>query len=538
MSSLSRRMLIAGAGSAAAGLATGIVASPAPAHDPGEIPPGPSTITPSDTRYPDAQLRGYNKRFVGTPEAVRIVGSTDHVIQAVREAVRAGKRIGVRSGGHCLEGLVDDPAVKVVIDFTEMRDIAFDPARNAFTIEPGATLGQIYRTLYYGWGVTIPGGVCPAVGAGGHIVGGGVGPLSRQFGLVADLLCAVEVVVVDAARNVKAIVATNNPADPNYDLWWAHTGGGGGNFGVVTKFWLRQPGVRSSVPTQLLPKAPGGYLVGRAIWNWPDMTAAMFRQLCANFGAWHEQNSAPGSPGAALYASLIAPRFEAGRILVSGQIDPGVSSQVALLDSFLAAVGANVGPQPLVVKTPVQPWLNPTISIPDTAVSLGITGPPRSKTKGGLLKKRYTDQQIDVAYHHLTRADYSHKASVFTLASYGGQINALASGATATAHRGSIMLGSVFSAWDVPADDQRHLDWTRAFYRDIYASTGGVPAPNDINEGTYINWPDVDLADPAFNSSGFSAQELYYGANLPRLRRIKARYDPYGVFQHTLSIRP
>ncbi|MEU7820610.1 FAD-binding protein [Catellatospora sp. NPDC049133] len=537
MSRLSRRMLIAGAGSAAAGLATGVVAAPAAAHDPGEIPPGLTTVTPSDPRYADTQLRGYNKRFVGTPEAVRIVGSTEHVVQAVREAVRGGKRIGVRSGGHGLDGLVDDPAVKIVIDFTEMRDIAFDPVRNAFTIEPGATLGQIYRTLYYGWGVTIPGGVCPAVGAGGHFVGGGVGPLSRQYGLVADLVVAVEVVTVDAAGLVRAVVATDNPADPNYDLWWAHTGGGGGNFGVVTKFWLRQPGVRSTNPTQLLPKAPGGYLVGRAIWNWSDMTADAFRRLCANFGTWHEQNSASGSAGAALYASMIAPRIENGKILISGQVDPSVPSQVTLLDSFLAALGVGVGPTPLIVKAPVQPWLQPTISAPDTAVSMGILGPPRSKTKGGLLKKRYTDEQIDIAYHHLTRADYAHKASVFTIASYGGRINALAPNATATAHRRSIMLGSVFSCWDVPADDQRHLDWNRAFFRDLYASTGGVPAPSDANEGCYINWPDVDLVDPAYNGSGVSALELYYGANLPRLRRVKAKYDPCGVFQHTLSIR-
>ena len=419
-----------------------------------------------------------------------------------------------------------------------MRAVTFDPLRNAFAIEPGATLGQIYRTLYYGWGVTIPGGVCPAVGAGGHIVGGGVGVMSRQYGLVADLLSAVEVVVVDASGGARAVVATNSRQDPNYELWWAHAGGGGGNFGVVTRYWLRLPTVRSTNPALLLPKAPGGYKVGRAIWNWPDMTPDSFRQLAKNFGIWHEQNSVPGAPGNALYATMIAPRIESGKILLSGQIDPTAAGSEALLDSYLAALTAGVGPAPLIIKTANQPWLNSTITIPDTAVSMGILGPPRSKTKGGFLKKRYTDAQIDIAYYHLTRPDYAHKASVFNIAGYGGQINAPASGDYATAHRSSVMLGSVFSCWDVPADDARHLAWNREFFRDLYSTTGGVPAASDVNEGCYVNWPDVDLVDPALNTSGVPFSTLYYGGNYPRLQRAKAKWDPSGVFQHTLSIRP
>lgn len=537
MSGLSRRSFFAGAALSAAGVATvaGATATDSVADS---VPPGPTAITPTDPQYPDIRLRGYNKRFVGAPDGVVIVGTTAHVVRAVNAAVRAGKQIGIRSGGHNLDGLVDDPAVKIVIDFSEMRSVTFDTERNAFLIEPGATLGEIYRTLYYGWGVTLPGGVCPAVGAGGHVVGGGVGAISRQYGLLADYLVAVETVVVDSTGAARAVVATNNPSDPAYELWWAQTGGGGGNFGVITKLWMRAPGARGTDPTQLLPKAPGGYMVGRAIFNWSDMTPDRFRQLTKNFGAWHEQNSSPTSEGRHVYGSLIAPRrVDDGKILISGQIDPTAAGSEQLLDGFLAAMSAGVGVTPLIVKTPNLPWLHATISIPDTAVSVGILGPPRSKTKGGFLKKRYTDDQMDVAYSYLTQTNSALRAAVFTMAGFGGQINAISSTATASAHRDSIMLGSVFSCWDVATDDAAQLAWNRGFFRDLYSATGGVPAPNDVNGGCYINWPDVDMIDPAWNTSGVAASTLYYKDNYPRLQRAKGKYDPLNVFRHTLSVR-
>jgi FAD/FMN-containing dehydrogenase len=68
------------------------------------------------------------------------------------------------------------------------------------------------------------------------------------------------------------------------------------------------------------------------------------------------------------------------------------------------------------------------------------------------------------------------------------------------------------------------------------ARTGGVPVPNDANEGSYINYPDVDLADPEWSTSGVPWHTLYYKGNYPRLQRVKARFDPKNVFRHPLSI--
>jgi aclacinomycin oxidase len=72
----------------------------------------------------------------------------------------------------------------------------------------------------------------------------------------------------------------------------------------------------------------------------------------------------------------------------------------------------------------------------------------------------------------------------------------------------------------------------------MFAETGGVPLPGDRCDGAMINHPDVDLADPEWNTSGVPWSTLYYKDNYPRLQRIKARWDPRNVFHHALSIRP
>src|SRR6185437_15568798 len=99
---------------------------------------------------------------------------------------------------------------------------------------------------------TIPAGMCPTVGIGGHCTGGGYGFLSRQHGAVVDHLEAVEVVVVDRSGTARTVRASRDPADPDHDLWWACAGGGGGNFGIVTRFWFRSPGATGADPGGLL----------------------------------------------------------------------------------------------------------------------------------------------------------------------------------------------------------------------------------------------------------------------------------------------
>ncbi|WP_280665599.1 FAD-binding protein [Kitasatospora sp. MAP12-44] len=494
---------------------------------------GPVTVGPADCRY-ESLLRGNNFRFVGAPEEIRVLGSTAQVVRAVSDAVRSGRRVAVRSGGHCFEGFTADPAVRLLLDLSPMDAVGFDAERGAFAVQPGATLGQVYRRLFTGWGVTIPAGGCPEVGAGGHLSGGGYGPLSRRYGSVVDHLYGVEVVVADRDGNVRPVVATREPDDPNRDLWWAHTGGGGGNFGVVTRYWLRSPGATGTDPAHLLPRAPRELLVHLVSWAWDErMTEQAFSTLLRNFGTWHERNSAPGSPSAGLYAILEPTHRSAGSFQLTVRIDGDLPGADGLVADFVAAVTAGSGVTPTLAAGERMPWLHPT-TWPGTGES-GDVVVRRYKGKAGYLRRSFTDRQLAAIYRQLTNSTGGPTGGML-IVGYGGQVNTVDPAATAVAQRDAVMKAVYHTVWADEGDDDANLCWIREFYRAVYADTGGVPVPGEVSDGSYVNYPDVDLADPAWNTSGVPWHRLYYKDNYPRLQQVKARWDPRDVFRHALSI--
>jgi len=127
---------------------------------------------------------------------------------------------------------------------------------------------------------------------------------------------------------------------------------------------------------------------------------------------------------------------------------------------------------------------------------------------------------------------------VLGIVTYGGKVNTVASDATASPQRDCVMSMACNVGWGDPKDEPPALRWVRAFYAELFAHTGGVPAPGEASGGAMINHHDMDLADPALNTSGVPWSTLYYGDNYPRLQRVKARWDPRNVFHHALSIRP
>jgi aclacinomycin oxidase len=491
-------------------------------------------IGPADPRYRQVVEKRFNKRFSASPDYVRLARSTDEVVSAVQEAVSEGRRLVVTSGGHCLEGFVADPAVRVILDVSPLKRVYHDPEMGAVAVEAGATVGETQRALFEHWGVALPLGEYPAIGMGGHVVGGAFGFLCRQLGLAADHLHAVEVVTVDQGGRARAVVATREASDPHHDLWWAHTGAGGGNLGVVTRYWFRSPGASGTDPARLLPRAPESITTLRAEWSWSDFDQRSFLRLLQNHGRWCEDNSGADSPNASLWSLLEIHRQQLGQIVVRGVSTAGAAAG-RQIDDLLAALGQG-GRAPGGRELTTMSWLEFALNpLPDL-----FTMPPggvSSKVKDALLKKRFTDHQIAVAYDYLTRADHDVPGGVLGLASYGGRINTIAPDATASAQRSAILDIACNVGWLDPGEEARNLAWVRAFYRDLFADTGGVPVPGEAYEGTFINHPDVDLTDPSLNTSGVPWSTLYYRDNYPRLQRIKARWDPRDLFRHALSIR-
>ncbi|HEX3233531.1 MAG TPA: FAD-binding oxidoreductase [Gemmatimonadales bacterium] len=493
-----------------------------------------SRIGPDDPRYLAVVEKRFNKRFRATPDYVRRVASTEQVVAAVDEAVREGQRLVVTSGGHCLEGFVSDPEVRVIIDVTPMNRVYYDPAMRAVAVEAGVTVGETFRALYEGWGVVLPLGEFPAIGMGGHVVGGAFGFLCRQLGLAADYLYAVEVVTVDEAGRASGMVATRETSDPHRDLWWAHTGGGGGNFGIVTRYWFRSPGASGDDPVGLLPRAPGSITTFKAEWSWSGIDQSSFLRLCRNHGTWCERNSGADSPFASLWTLLEVHRKQFGKIIIRGVSTAGAPAE-RQVDDHLAALSEGLG-APIGRELARMSWLefalNPfpdLFAMPPGGVSV--------KVKDALLKRRLTDRQVAVAYDYLTRTDHDVMGGMLGFATYGGRINTVAPDATGSAQRHAILDMACTTGWLDPREEAANLEWVRALYRELFAESGGVPVPGEAYDGALINHPDTDVADPALNTSGVPWPTLYYQANYPRLQRIKARWDPRNVFRHALSIR-
>lgn len=513
-------------------------------------PREPITVTAADKRYADL-TSGLNQRYVAAPESVRLAYSTAQVVSVVQEAVDRGKRLSVRSGGHCYEDFVFHPEVEVVLDMSGMQEVSYDAARRAFMVESGATNLRTYQTLYPAWGVVVPAGFCYSVAMGGHVSGGAWGPLCRQHGLLVDHLYGVEVVVVDASGRARAVVATREEHDPHRDLWWAHTGGGGGNFGVVTRYWFRSPDARGHDPRRLLPRPPAELLVTAVSWPWAELSQAEFTRLTQNYAAWHVAHAGPDDPHRALISQLLLNHRAAGQVGLLALVDAGAPGAERMLADYLACVsdGVSVARQPLTVEMgelpPLPrfaeprrlPWLQ-AIRMLGTTNSV-LTDPTlRAEYKSSFMRARFPERQVAALYRHLTRKDITNPNVGVQLTSYGGRINAVDPQATASAHRDAAFKLLWQAFWNSPADDEAHIAWARECYRDVYADTGGVPVPNEVTDGCYVNYPDIDLNDPRLNTSGVPWHDLYYKENYPRLRRIKAEWDPLHVFRHGQSIHP
>ncbi|HMC22386.1 MAG TPA: BBE domain-containing protein, partial [Thermoanaerobaculia bacterium] len=398
----------------------------------------------------------------------------------------------------------------------------------------GATVGETFRALFETWGVMIPLGEYPQIGMGGHVVGGAFGFLCRQLGLAADYLYAVEVVTVDEGGRASSVVATREKSDPNHDLWWAHTGAGGGNFGVVTRYWFRSLNASGDDLARLLPRAPESITTFKAEWPWSDIDRSSFLRLLTNHGIWCEQNSDADSPNASLWTLLELHRKQFGKIIVRGVSTAGAAAERQVNDHLVALTEGVSAPngRELARMSWLEFALNPfpdLFATPPGGVSV--------KVKDALLKKRFTDRQISVAYDYLTRTDHDVMGGMLGLATYGGRINTVAPDATASPQRASILDTACSTGWIDSREEAKNLKWVRAIYRDLFAESGGVPVPGDAYDGALINHPDTDLANPDLNTSGVSWHSLYYQGNYPRLQRIKARWDPRNVFRHELSIR-
>ncbi len=228
-------------------------------------------IQPGDERYEEARAV-YNAMIDRRPALIARCADVADVISAVSFARERGLLLAVRGGGHNGAGLgtVDDG---LVIDLSPMRGVRVDPTARLATVQGGCTFGDIDHATH-AFGLATPGGILSTTGMG-LTLGGGIGYLSRKYGLTIDNLVSADVVLADGSF----VIASEDQHD---DLFWAIRGGGG-NYGVVTSFTLRLHPVDTIVWGPMLWPLEMSADVLRAYDGWidgaPDDTNGFFAFL-------------------------------------------------------------------------------------------------------------------------------------------------------------------------------------------------------------------------------------------------------------------
>ncbi|MGM3175590.1 MULTISPECIES: FAD-binding oxidoreductase [Dickeya] len=499
-------------------------------------------IEPNDSRYL-SYITGMNQRWRACPAKIVLPGNTQETVQCIDKAVEQGLRISVRAGGYGYQDFACHADVDILIDVSDLDEIAFDPDMGAIAVGAGATLSRTYEVLYRRWNVTLPGGPASHAGMGGHVCGGGFGLLSRRHGLTVDHLYAIEVVTVDSSGKAHALIARRDRDCPNHDLWWAHAGGGGGQLGIVTKFWFRSPTAQGNDPAKMLPGPPAEVYLSVKVIPWESLGKRDFSRLMRNYGAWYMKHQRADSPESSLAGYLVMYQKAQGVVALLTQMDASVANAEAILaqyhrDIFEGIEGVTGFSALSHLEAPRRlPWLKSLRLLGSNSPSL--SDPTlRGAYKSAYMRQNFPEQQTETLYRYLTTDSFTNKNAMVMVLPYGGAVNEVAPDATAVSQRDSVMKVLYQSLWADEKDDRQNLDWIRQIYHSTYADTGGVPVSNHITDGCFINYPDADLNDLALNTSGVTWAELYFKDNYPRLQEIKAKRDPLNIFRHRQSVEP
>ena len=278
--------------------------------------------TPRSAIQPHATT-GFDKLYQsqGGPEGkgnIIPVTTTDEAVAAMQSAVDQGT-FSVVGGGHGYEG--HGTSKHSIISLSSMAQIKTVTGVNAglvgkeyVAIEGGAKLAALYEFLFMRYNTFIPGGSCWAVGAGGHITGGGYGIYSRTHGLTVDYVAGVEFAWVNSKKKVQRVMAWNNSPELELrKLLWACRGAMAGNFGVILTYYLDLEQLKHvctlDSPTKYQPSTPAVYYQ-IALTIMPNTseccTPKVYRRLFrANYDWWRDRRNAglvqaAGAPGGSM----------------------------------------------------------------------------------------------------------------------------------------------------------------------------------------------------------------------------------------------
>jgi FAD binding domain/Berberine and berberine like len=437
----------------------------------------------SDSADYHAARRVWNGMVARKPGLIARCADVADIQSAVRAAHAAGVATAVRCGGHSLAGLSTCEG-GMVIDLTRIREVRVDADKRRARFAGGCLLGDVDRATSSA-GLVFPAGVVSETGAGGLVLGGGYGWLTRFIGLSCDNVEGFTLVAADGS--IQHASASENP-----DLFWALRGGGG-NFGIVTEFEVRLH------PLKSLYFGTGMYLgddISRVLEYWREFMPHSPDELKWSFSL----RLAPD--GKDVPAQLHGQQIASTAVTWVGDPDRGQPH----VDSLLARFGATAVTKNVVLFVELQ-------TMADEEFPAGH----RYYTKSGYMKT-LDDRSIRCMIDAL--ATIPSPMSQIEVGYQGGAAARVGADETAFGDRSSPFIVNILSTWSNPADDAANIEWTRDLFAELRPS---------MTPGVYINFMSGDEDDRVMEA---------YRERWERLVSVKTHYDPTNFFRLNQNIQP
>jgi FAD/FMN-containing dehydrogenase len=411
---------------------------------------------------------------------VRAADAND-VAKTVVLARESGLTLSVRGGGHSLAGYGTNDG-GIVLDLGAMKGLHIDPDRRVAWAQPGLTAGE-YTNAAAAHGLATPFGDTGSVGISGLTLGGGIGWLVRKYGLAIDALEAVEIVTADGRE-----ITASEESHP--DLFWA-VRGGGGNFGVVTRFQFKL--------------FPVSQILGGALFM--PATKEVLRSLVPIAASAPEELSTISllmtlPPAPFIPADLVGTQSLTIMFVWSG--DDPADGQAALQPFREVAT-------PLVEMTMPMPYPGIYAMLADAEQrSLSVH---RSR-----FLTMIDDEAVDSIFDAM--AAPSSPGAVVQLRVLGGAMSRVPAEATAFAHRDAAVMALIMTNFEDIGTEATHRAWTDALHDALGKNDAGV----------YSNFLEVEGEE--------RIRAAYPGGTYERLSEVKRRYDPSNLFRMNQNIHP
>jgi FAD binding domain-containing protein/berberine-like enzyme len=439
-------------------------------------------IGPDDPAYEDARAL-FNAMIDKRPAVIARCASADEVAKTIAFARAHDLPIAIRGGGHNGGGLgsVDDG---VMIDLSRLRSVSVDPGAGTVRVGGGCTWAEVDAATHE-HGLAVPCGIISTTGVGGLTLGGGIGHLTRGYGLTIDNLLSADVVLADGER----VTAS---ADENEELFWAIRGGGG-NFGVVTEFTFRAHPVSDIVggPT-FWPIEQTGELLAA----YREFLPALPRNA-TGFFCWHTVPPAPPFP------EEIHMRKICGIVWCVVGTDEEAEQAMAPMLAVAEPLMHGVGRMPL-------PALNSAFD--------GLYAPGDQWYWRADFVNEIPDEAV--AQNEEWNTNMPSWKSGSHMYPIDGVAHDVGADETPWAYRDAGWAQVIVGVDPDPASAPALRDWTVAYWESVHPYSAG---------GAYVNF---------MMDEGQGRVQATYGDNYGRLARAKQKYDPENVFRVNQNIQP